>query len=340
MSAKRRPAKRRPSRDDAPALAPEWRRWVAENLVQGAKPEVVIEALIGQGVPQKEARARVEETLASPLFAIAAAATRRWRRYAQVLRLHAEQHATRARPEAVERVERLDGEAFFERYYATNTPVVLPDLMDGWAARKWTPSAFAARFGDVEVGVCEGRDGDADYDMHAAALSGTTTMAALIARIEATEASNDFYMIARNRNLEGPLRALLDDVGDTRGILDRDRLVGGCQLWVGPAGTVTPFHHDTSNILFCQLYGRKRFLLAPPVERRLLDAPRAMYATIDPGDPESGLALRAVELGPGDALFLPVGWWHHVRALDTSISVAFVAFTRDNDRRWYTPGKL
>ena len=43
-------------------------------------------------------------------------------------------------------------------------------------------------------------------------------------------------------------------------------------------------------------------------------------------------------LAPGEALFLPVGWWHHVRALDLSISVAFNHFTWPNDFDWYRPG--
>ena len=38
-----------------------------------------------------------------------------------------------------------------------------------------------------------------------------------------------------------------------------------------------------------------------------------------------------VEIGPGDLLFLPVGWWHHVRGLDTSITMTFTNFVFDND---------
>jgi lysine-specific demethylase 8 len=30
-----------------------------------------------------------------------------------------------------------------------------------------------------------------------------------------------------------------------------------------------------------------------------------------------------VVLGPGDVLFIPRGWWHHVRALSASFSVSF-----------------
>jgi ribosomal protein L16 Arg81 hydroxylase len=38
-----------------------------------------------------------------------------------------------------------------------------------------------------------------------------------------------------------------------------------------------------------------------------------------------------VVIGPGDLLFLPVGWWHHVRALDVSITVTFTDFVVNND---------
>ena len=36
-------------------------------------------------------------------------------------------------------------------------------------------------------------------------------------------------------------------------------------------------------------------------------------------------------IGPGEALFLPVGWWHHVDGLDQTIGMSFTRFARDND---------
>ena len=36
-------------------------------------------------------------------------------------------------------------------------------------------------------------------------------------------------------------------------------------------------------------------------------------------------------LNPGQVLFLPVGWWHHVTGLDISITMTFTNFVFDND---------
>jgi ribosomal protein L16 Arg81 hydroxylase len=41
-----------------------------------------------------------------------------------------------------------------------------------------------------------------------------------------------------------------------------------------------------------------------------------------------------VPLNPGDVLFIPIGWWHHVRALDVSMTLTHTNFRRRND--YYT----
>jgi ribosomal protein L16 Arg81 hydroxylase len=33
--------------------------------------------------------------------------------------------------------------------------------------------------------------------------------------------------------------------------------------------------------------------------------------------------MFVAELGPGDVIYIPRGWWHHVRTLELSISVNF-----------------
>ena len=48
------------------------------------------------------------------------------------------------------------------------------------------------------------------------------------------------------------------------------------------------------------------------------------------GDPAVPPVLETV-IGPGEAIFLPVGWWHQVEALDLSASMSFTSFRRPNN---------
>ena len=133
-------------------------------------------------------------------------------------------------------------------------------------------------------------------------------------------------------------RSGLDDVRVDPEWFDPTRLAGGTSFWLGPAGTVTPLHHDTTNILFCQLYGRKELVLVSPLEAALLPEARGFYSTLR-ADTEPFPARRhRLVLAPGEALFLPVGWWHEVRALDVSISFSLLAFRRPNVFDEYQPG--
>ena len=112
-----------------------------------------------------------------------------------------------------------------------------------------------------------------------------------------------------------------------------------CRAWFGPAGVVTPIHHDLHHGVLVQVVGCKRLLLWPPGARGLLRAPPldSPLANTSPLDPDGAIdstsreddvnALRSacssVVLTPGDALFIPQGWWHHARSLSVSFSVSF-----------------
>lgn len=112
-------------------------------------------------------------------------------------------------------------------------------------------------------------------------------------------------------------------------------------VWVAPAGTVTPAHFDVYHNFFAQLHGRKRFLLFPPSAWQQL----YLYPILHPGGRSSQVNLdvppRAeeaestfpyyfaqelrglqAELNPGDVLYIPPLWFHHVTALEQSTSVS------------------
>lgn len=145
-------------------------------------------------------------------------------------------------------------------------------------------------------------------------------------------------MVALNQNFYEPaLAPLFDDVRPYPPIVPDPAPHSALNLWLGPAGTRTPLHHDQANILFCQVYGRKRFHLISPRELALTPYSFGLTCPIDCENPDlarfpdfGDVKVHVVEVGPGDALFLPVGWWHQVRALDVAISVTFTEFDRPN----------
>jgi hypothetical protein len=102
------------------------------------------------------------------------------------------------------------------------------------------------------------------------------------------------------------------------------------RVWIGNAVKVNT-HFDLVYNIACVVGGRRRFTLFPPAQiANLYLAPLdftpsgapVSLAQLTQADfarfPRLAEALRhaqQAELGPGDALFIPYGWWHHVESL-------------------------
>jgi len=103
------------------------------------------------------------------------------------------------------------------------------------------------------------------------------------------------------------------------------------RIWLGNAIT-TPTHLDEWNNIGCVVIGRRRFTLFPPQQVANLyigpldfaptGAPMSLVSLHEPDlqrFPRFREALAAAvsaELGPGDAIFIPPLWWHHVESLE------------------------
>lgn len=103
--------------------------------------------------------------------------------------------------------------------------------------------------------------------------------------------------------------------------------------WFGPAGTVSPLHYDRYHNMLCQVVGRKRVLMfAPSDSHRLYAHPDPMLhntSRVDVVEPDLAAFPLFAEakrfecvLGPGDMLYIPPHWWHHVTSLSVSFSVS------------------
>ena len=323
---------------------------IALLLADGMPHDAVRAHAIAEGIPAAITDEYIRAVVNSPLFQLANGARRQVRRYEMVEALRGAVKNSSVNGTAIggpletrrvwmptSKQREMEAEDFF-RYYAANTPVVLDGFAEKWKALDWTFEDLAARFGDTNVEVTTGRNADPDYDRRTKLHSKTMKLRDYLAMVESAGATNDFYMVANNRNMDRPeLKELLRDIDLDSDILDPNATQGTISLWIGPAGTVTPVHHDNSNIIFVQILGRKVVHLAPPGEPTLLALAKDYYAAIDPSD-APGVSWSTCELHPGQALFIPVGWWHHVRSLEPSINFSCTNFKKPNHFEWYKPG--
>ncbi len=103
------------------------------------------------------------------------------------------------------------------------------------------------------------------------------------------------------------------------------------RIWIGNRA-VTQTHFDINYNLVCMVAGRKRFVLFPPdqtknlymgpLEATVSGVPTSMPSLENPDFStyprfrEALVAATVADLEPGDALYVPYMWWHHVSSTD------------------------
>jgi len=101
-------------------------------------------------------------------------------------------------------------------------------------------------------------------------------------------------------------------------------------IWIGTR-TIASCHYDAPNNIACCVVGRRRFTLYPPEQIvNLYPGPLELtpggqaVSVVDFSNPdferhprfrEALSAGFTAEIGPGDAVFIPSMWWHHVEGL-------------------------
>lgn len=316
-----------------------WQTWIAENLIRDQNPSGLVDILVRHGCAPELAATEVERARRHPYVKAGSQLGTVLRKHDWMLNNLCQLERLSARHGQVDRKYRLSGDEFFENYYCTNTPVVIQGAMDDWPALgKWSPAYFREHYGEAKVQVQSQRSSDPLFEINASQHRKQVRFADFIDAVEQAGETNDYYMTANNGSVNHEVFApLWADIVQLPDYLDR-HAASGRFLWFGPAGTITPLHHDLTNNFMAQVHGRKRVRIASAHHVAQLYNSRHCYSEFDPENPDfdrfplsRSVPFADVVLNPGEVLFLPVGSWHHVRGLDITITVSFTCFQRDND---------
>jgi hypothetical protein len=228
----------------------------------------------------------------------------------------------------VPRASNLTRHAFWTRYVEHTAPVVLSDAAKDWVAvERWNRAYLEEHVGDVVVPL---RSRPARLTFRYATVSN------FLRSISTANADHTF--VAEER-LGDVLPALTDDIGVNR--FGEAAADGLCVLM--SARTVTPLHfHKMAHAISFQVTGTRRFLLLAPDQTSKLRPNHALRPyhynfadrRIDREDlANSELVVHEAVLEPGEAIFIPIHWWHTVVAGD-GLSILLIDFWSVPKTRW------
>jgi hypothetical protein len=323
-----------------------WFQWIAENRLRDCSPESMLQTMVSRGLDANECMAAIAEMETDPVFLAARKHQQLHRKLESVLAN--QQKLWESDPEyaRVEKRGDVPSGEFIEKYVRGSRPLVLTGLAADWPAlHRWTPKYLKEHFGRFEIEIQDMRNSDPRYEENKLSLKRKTTLGKFVDRVLAGGPTNDYYMTANNELLRSPEFApLLADIGTLPQWCDPSQLGPLSNFWFGPAGTVTPLHHDTVLLFHTQIAGRKRWRFISPLDTPKVYNFNGVFSPIDVDKPDLAryplfeqVKMLEVVVEPGETVFLPLGWWHQVTSLDVSISFSFTNLAMPNQFAYANP---
>ncbi|CAO1649337.1 cupin-like domain-containing protein [Parasphingorhabdus sp. NYA22] len=328
-----------------PKNRPDKRDVLAQAILDGCPVSDLPQRFIAAGYSEKAAHYEAGRALKDPLFNAAKTISNRVSKRDWTLDIYRRLHETETDGDRnIPVVDKIEPEIFFRDFHHRNRPVKLTGLVDHWPAMKrWTFDYLAEKIGNNVIEIQGQRLSGENYELVKDRHKRHVAFGEFIKLLRQTDSSNDFYITAYNDTVnKRALAPLWQDVGDIALL----KASGGQDgfFWIGPKGTITPFHHDLTNNLLLQISGRKKVKMVAAYDLPQMRNHQhcfSLWASSEEitAQGENAPTIWECEIGPGEAIFLPVGWWHHVEALDHTIGMSFTNFPVDNDFYTDYPGE-
>ena len=324
----------------------DWPQWIAENRLRNCTPDSMLATMVANGLDREACAHAIAHVETDPAYLAARKHQQLQRKLESVLANLQKLWESDSAYAQVDKRAAPSADEFIARYVRGCRPVVLTDMARDWPAmRRWSPQDLKARFGHLEVEIQADRNADPHYEENKLEHRQMSKLGEFVDRVLAGGPTNDYYMTANNEALRQPgFAPLLADIGTLPAFCDASQLGRLSSFWFGPAGTLTPLHHDTLMLFHTQVVGRKRWRFISPLETPKLYNHSGVFSPIDIDRPDlaryplfAHAKVLEVVVEPGETVFLPLGWWHQVTSLDVSLSFSFSNLAAPNQFEYDNP---
>lgn len=243
---------------------------------------------------------------------------------------------------------------FYQEYWLKHRPVIINGIISEWPAMSlWTLDYFKLKFGSMPIRYERGKSDEFVKDPIRFLESDQTFVdASLRDYIEKIQGPSPD--LGRTHYLaEFPIFDVIPELINNIKPLDdymcmpkfypqylKQKLKLKPRFWLGPKDSLSSLHFDMPFNFFVQIYGRKQWTIIPPTQSKNLYYPCSQLTSqflhwspvdIEFPDLERFPLFAHVKpirfiVEPGQMLFIPCSWWHHVRSLEASISLNFFWF--------------
>jgi hypothetical protein len=313
------------------------RGWIAERLLLGETADTVASSLRRNSIREDDIAAEIRLASTSPYVKGMKNLVIRHKRNEWLLNKYSLLNAMSTNRHTIDRRSGLQADEFFEEYYFRNRPVIMTDVVNDWPAfQRWGLEYFKEQFGDEQVEMQVDRAlSSKQYGPYPSRFGKTISLREYVDLVTRYSPTNEIYLSRwNNKKCRSLVKRMAEDLRqwDFTGPMEQ------ASVWIGPAGTITPLHYDAANILMAQMVGRKRIFIAPAYDGiHLRGESTVHYSDVNPAAidhdafPQAKHASFAeVILQPTELLFLPIGWWHAVTAMDISVTLTFENFIHEN----------
>ena len=325
-----------------------WRTWISQNFLTGYPVDWIKQVLTQNGFSETAIEQEMLALLTHPYMQGARVIANQLKRREWLLKTLDYMRVLKHPEKEILQIEAPPYQQFLQDHYYSNRPCVLKKAAAQWPCMKWTWESLREMVGaGTEVNFQKDRESnkklyDVDRDQHKASIKFGAFVDLLKMLEQDQKSSNNIYITAHNSAANvAAFEKLFADVGNIGdGYLD-DSLAATrdhCRIWMGPKGVVTATHFDTTNVMVVQVLGRKRFLLTPAMDAAYMYNQNYCFSEVDVLAPDLGAypdyakaAIFDVTIDPGDAIYIPTGWWHCVQGVETSLSLSLMNFNAPNN---------